>query len=248
MLSRRPHAPQSCGLDSAVDHRPPPMRVVPGGARLPPPSPIPSQRSGTDLQRTLDGAARRARFQRQQPSGFGNLRARQSLKGVLGGGRGMGGLGPKRLGTKNAPIRSSRSRALAWTSGVPSRCAAFAGAGPMPVVKCRRCQADAPLVALQARPKQWLRPLEIRDDVTLQFGGTPWKVIREEARYCALSALVPGDSRRPRVSVPSPHAPPPTPSCPCTHTELRKAEMQWALALTVRSVSHTVPLFEVMCL
>eukprot|EP00667_Euglena_gracilis_P001388 EG_transcript_1388 len=57
----------------------------------------------------------------------------------------------------------------------------LARGGPLPAVKCEKCGADAPLVALQARPTQWLRPPEIRDDVTYQIGGM-WKVIREEAR------------------------------------------------------------------
>ncbi|KAF4707309.1 hypothetical protein FOZ63_024754, partial [Perkinsus olseni] len=29
-------------------------------------------------------------------------------------------------------------------------------------------------------PTQWLRPVDIRDDVTMEIGGTPWEVIRGE--------------------------------------------------------------------
>ncbi|KAF4736506.1 hypothetical protein FOZ62_024721, partial [Perkinsus olseni] len=45
---------------------------------------------------------------------------------------------------------------------------------------CSRCKAEAGFVVLQARPTQWLRPVDIRDDVTMEIGGTPWEVIRGE--------------------------------------------------------------------
>lgn len=49
-------------------------------------------------------------------------------------------------------------------------------------LSCKACHEEAPRVQAQARPSQWLRPRDIRDDVTMQMGGTPWTLFREQPR------------------------------------------------------------------
>jgi len=56
------------------------------------------------------------------------------------------------------------------------------GFGAPPQLHCAACGAPAPRIALQARPSSWLRPCDLRDDVTMQVGGAPWVVFREDPR------------------------------------------------------------------
>lgn len=53
---------------------------------------------------------------------------------------------------------------------------------PRAPLVCASCKSPAPRIAVQARPMQWLRPRDIRDDVTMQIGGAAWTVFREEPR------------------------------------------------------------------
>merc|ERR1711988_1847790 len=53
---------------------------------------------------------------------------------------------------------------------------------PRPPLVCASCKHTAPRIAVAARPTQWLRPRDIRDDVTMQIGGAPWVLFREEPR------------------------------------------------------------------
>jgi len=53
---------------------------------------------------------------------------------------------------------------------------------PRPPLVCTKCNTGAPRIAVEARPTDWLRPRDIRDDVTLQIGGAPWTIFREDPR------------------------------------------------------------------
>ena len=70
-------------------------------------------------------------------------------------------------------------------SAVQMMAASFGGgstASPSPLT-CAFCTGTFPLGVLEAKPSQWLRPKDIRDEVTLQYGaGAPWKVVRDEVR------------------------------------------------------------------
>jgi len=53
---------------------------------------------------------------------------------------------------------------------------------PRAPMVCKGCNKPATRINAESRPTQWLRPRDIRDDVTLQIGGTPWVIFREEPR------------------------------------------------------------------
>ena len=55
--------------------------------------------------------------------------------------------------------------------------------GPPPPLRCKFCRGQFPLGILEAKPSRWLRPKDIMDDVTVQYGaGAPWKLIRDSVR------------------------------------------------------------------
>lgn len=48
---------------------------------------------------------------------------------------------------------------------------------------CKLCHGKFPLGAIDSKPTQWLRPIQVRDDITIQYGaGAPWKIIRDSVR------------------------------------------------------------------
>ena len=50
-------------------------------------------------------------------------------------------------------------------------------------LKCKFCRSEFPLAIVDAKPSLWLRPADVRDDVTTQYGsGAPWKLIRDSVR------------------------------------------------------------------
>lgn len=54
---------------------------------------------------------------------------------------------------------------------------------PLPPLKCRHCNGEFPLGVLEAKPAMWLRPSDIRDEVTATYGsGAPWKLFRDDPR------------------------------------------------------------------
>jgi calpain-15 len=54
---------------------------------------------------------------------------------------------------------------------------------PLPPLKCGHCNGEFPLGVLEAKPSMWLRPSEIRDEVTATYGaGAPWKLFRDDPR------------------------------------------------------------------
>ena len=53
----------------------------------------------------------------------------------------------------------------------------------VPPLACAFCKGQFPLGILEAKPSQWLRPAQVRDDITLQYGaGAPWRLIRDSVR------------------------------------------------------------------
>ena len=55
--------------------------------------------------------------------------------------------------------------------------------GTIEPLVCSFCQGKFPLGILEAQPVVWLRPANIRDDITAQYGaGSPWKLIRDSVR------------------------------------------------------------------
>jgi calpain-15 len=71
------------------------------------------------------------------------------------------------------PVAASRLLAQSFGAGV----------GQEEPLVCKFCQGQFPLGLIDSRPSQWLRPPNIRDDVTVQYGaGAPWKLIRDSVR------------------------------------------------------------------
>ena len=74
---------------------------------------------------------------------------------------------------------------------------------------CAACGAQSALVEVALRPKGWLRPADLRDDITMQTSTVPWAVFRGEPRaddirqggvgncwlVCALSVLAAADAK-----------------------------------------------------
>lgn len=70
-------------------------------------------------------------------------------------------------------------------------------------VRCKRCGLQQPALEVALRPRGWLRPNDIRDDLTMQTSTVPWVIFRGEPRpddvrqgglgncwlVCALSVL-----------------------------------------------------------
>ena len=54
---------------------------------------------------------------------------------------------------------------------------------PLPPLKCMHCNGEFALGVLEAKPTLWLRPSELRDEVTATYGsGAPWKLFRSDPR------------------------------------------------------------------
>eukprot|EP00656_Telonema_subtile_P010936 TRINITY_DN1533_c0_g2_i10.p1 TRINITY_DN1533_c0_g2~~TRINITY_DN1533_c0_g2_i10.p1 ORF type:complete len:432 (-),score=74.53 TRINITY_DN1533_c0_g2_i10:1713-3008(-) len=51
-----------------------------------------------------------------------------------------------------------------------------------PTMTCAHCGAAATRISTMQRPQMWVRPADIRDDVTLQKSTVPWVVFREDPR------------------------------------------------------------------
>ena len=54
--------------------------------------------------------------------------------------------------------------------------------GRMEHVSCRRCGTQHPLLEVGLRPSTWVRPNDLRDDLTQQTSSVPWVVFRSEPR------------------------------------------------------------------
>ena len=70
------------------------------------------------------------------------------------------------------PVMASRLLAQSFSSTV--------SVSPL---TCQFCRGTFPLGLIDSRPVEWLRPVNIRDDVTAQYGsGAPWKLVRDSVR------------------------------------------------------------------
>lgn len=49
-------------------------------------------------------------------------------------------------------------------------------------IVCRHCAAPHHLLETAMRPCGWLRPAQLRDDITLQYSTVPWVVVRDVPR------------------------------------------------------------------
>ena len=54
--------------------------------------------------------------------------------------------------------------------------------GDLPLVRCAACGREHPVLEVAMRPSAWLRPGDLRDDVTGLTSDVPWEVFRGEPR------------------------------------------------------------------